>query len=131
MADEDKKVNKAIDKDQAEEVDDGADTQTPDEVADVEKEAEADKNPEEKVEDPSAGAQDDKEATDAADQAVDDIANSTDTNPNARWYVVHTYSGHENKVATQLKQRVESEHLEYKILDVLVPTQDRIEIRSG
>src|SRR5438105_1140184 len=34
--------------------------------------------------------------------------------PGARWYVVHTYSGHENKVAATLKQRVESEHLENK-----------------
>lgn len=49
----------------------------------------------------------------------------------SKWYVVHTYSGHENKVAATLKQRIESEHLEGKILDVLVPTQDKIEIRSG
>lgn len=52
-------------------------------------------------------------------------------NTNAKWYVVHTYSGHENKVAVTLKQRVESEHLENKILDILVPTQDKIEIKSG
>ncbi len=52
-------------------------------------------------------------------------------NPNAKWYVVHTYSGHENKVAVTLKQRIESEHLEGKILDVLVPTQDKIEIKGG
>lgn len=51
--------------------------------------------------------------------------------PGARWYVVHTYSGHENKVATTLKQRVESERLENKIVDILVPTQDKIEIKSG
>lgn len=51
--------------------------------------------------------------------------------PGSRWYVVHTYSGHENKVATTLKQRIESEHLEDKILQVLVPTQDKIEIKSG
>lgn len=48
-----------------------------------------------------------------------------------KWYVVHTYAGHENKVATGLKQRIESEHLENKILDILVPTQDKIEIRGG
>ena len=48
-----------------------------------------------------------------------------------RWYVVHTYSGHENRVATTLKQRIESEHLENKIFDILVPTQDKIEIRGG
>ncbi len=52
-------------------------------------------------------------------------------NPNARWYVVHTYSGHENRVAVSLRQRIESEHLENKIIDILVPTQDKIEIRSG
>ena len=56
---------------------------------------------------------------------------SQDENPNAKWYVVHTYSGHENKVAVTLKQRVESEHLGEKILDVLVPTQDKIEIKGG
>ena len=57
------------------------------------------------------------------------IASTTD--PNAKWYVVHTFAGHENKVLTNLKQRVESEHLENKIFDILVPTQDKIEIRSG
>ena len=57
--------------------------------------------------------------------------NQKNDNPNAKWYVVHTYSGHENKVAATLKQRVESEHLEDKILDVLVPTQDKIEIKAG
>lgn len=51
--------------------------------------------------------------------------------PGARWYVVHTYSGHENKVATTLKQRVESERLGDKIVEILVPTQDKIEIKSG
>ncbi|OGE30420.1 transcription termination/antitermination factor NusG [Candidatus Daviesbacteria bacterium RIFCSPHIGHO2_01_FULL_44_29] len=45
--------------------------------------------------------------------------------------MVHTASGHENRVAAALKQRIESEHLEDKILDVLVPTQDKIEIKSG
>lgn len=55
----------------------------------------------------------------------------TNDNPNARWYVVHTYSGHENKVATTLKQKVETERLEDKIIDVLVPVQDKIEIKNG
>lgn len=50
---------------------------------------------------------------------------------NAKWYVVHTYSGHENKVAAALKQRIESEKLEDKILEVLVPMQDKIEIKAG
>lgn len=49
----------------------------------------------------------------------------------AHWYVVHTYSGHEAKVAQQLKQRVESMGFEDKILEILIPTQEKIEIRSG
>lgn len=49
----------------------------------------------------------------------------------ARWYVVHTYSGHEVKVATALKQRVETMNLENRVLEILIPTQEKIEIRSG
>ncbi|MBI3341672.1 transcription termination/antitermination factor NusG [Candidatus Curtissbacteria bacterium] len=48
-----------------------------------------------------------------------------------RWYVVHTYSGHEAKVAATLKQRVTSQKLEDKVLDIMVPTQDKIEIKEG
>src|SRR3990167_10002730 len=49
----------------------------------------------------------------------------------AHWYVVHTYSGHEAKVAATLKQRIESQKLQDKILDILVPTQEKIEIKEG
>ena len=51
--------------------------------------------------------------------------------PNAKWYVVHTYSGHENKVAATLRQKIESEHLKEQILEILVPMQDKIEIKGG
>ena len=37
----------------------------------------------------------------------------------AKWYVVHTYSGHENKAATTLKQKIESQNLKDKILDII------------
>jgi len=47
------------------------------------------------------------------------------------WYVIHTYSGHEAKVATALKQRAESLGLKDKILDILVPTQEKIEVKEG
>jgi transcriptional antiterminator NusG len=52
-------------------------------------------------------------------------------NEKARWYVVHTYSGHENKVAIALKQRVESFGYQEKILKVLVPSQEKIVISEG
>lgn len=70
------------------------------------------------------------EQTEPNDVSVTDEPTTSD-NPDAKWYVVHTYSGHENKVSAALKQRIESEHLEHKILDILVPTQEKIEIRGG
>lgn len=48
-----------------------------------------------------------------------------------QWYVIHTYSGHESKVAATLKQRIESQKLQDKILQILVPTQEKIEIKEG
>ena len=52
-------------------------------------------------------------------------------NPKARWYVVHTYSGHENKVAETLKQRTQTLNLSEKILEVLIPVQEKIQIKRG
>lgn len=49
----------------------------------------------------------------------------------ARWYVVHTYSGHENKVAETLKQRAETMGLTSFILEMLIPTQEKIQIKRG
>lgn len=51
--------------------------------------------------------------------------------PRAHWYVIHTYSGHEGRVMAGLKQRVETLKLADKILEVLIPTQEQIQIRSG
>jgi transcriptional antiterminator NusG len=48
-----------------------------------------------------------------------------------RWYVVHTYSGYENKVKTNLEKRVESMGMEDKIFRVLIPTEDETEERDG
>src|SRR3989344_7548532 len=48
-----------------------------------------------------------------------------------KWYVIHTFAGHENRVAATLNQRIEAEHLENNIFDILVPTQDKIEIKGG
>ena len=48
-----------------------------------------------------------------------------------RWYVVNTYSGHENKVKANLEHRIESMGMEDRIFQVLVPMEDEIEIRQG
>ena len=47
------------------------------------------------------------------------------------WYVIHTYSGYENKVKTNLEKRVESMNMEDKIFRVLVPMEDEIEFKNG
>ena len=49
----------------------------------------------------------------------------------ANWYVVHTYSGHEHKVAAGLEQRANSMNLTDYILEVLIPTQNKIQIKKG
>jgi transcriptional antiterminator NusG len=48
-----------------------------------------------------------------------------------RWYVVHAYSGHEEKVRNNLMKRVDSMDMHDRIFDVLVPTEDVIEIKDG
>ena len=47
------------------------------------------------------------------------------------WYVLHTYSGYEEAVARNLKQRIESMGMEDKIFSVLVPIEKKIKIKSG
>ena len=49
----------------------------------------------------------------------------------AKWYVVHTYSGHENKVAATLKQRVDTMKLADKIFQIIVPTRNIVTVKHG
>ncbi|MFC1640514.1 transcription termination/antitermination protein NusG [Patescibacteria group bacterium] len=48
-----------------------------------------------------------------------------------RWYVLHTYSGYEETVAKNLKQRIESLDMQDKIFNVMVPKEKKIKIKSG
>ena len=49
----------------------------------------------------------------------------------ARWYVVHTYSGYENKVKANIEKSIQNLHLEDQILSVEVPLEDVVEVRNG
>lgn len=49
----------------------------------------------------------------------------------ANWYVVHTYSGYENKVKANIEKTIENRHLEDQILEVRVPMQDVVEVKNG
>ncbi len=49
----------------------------------------------------------------------------------AKWYILHTFSGYENKVADNIRKVVENRHLEHLIEDVKVPTESVTEVRDG
>lgn len=64
----------------------------------------------------------------------EEVKKETENSPSqegAKWFVVHTYSGHENKVAATLKQKIKASNYEDRIFDILVPTQEKIEVREG
>jgi len=49
----------------------------------------------------------------------------------AYWYVVHTYSGHENKVKANIEKIVENRNMQDLILDIVVPTEETVEVKNG
>lgn len=51
--------------------------------------------------------------------------------PEARWYVLHTYSGHENRVASSIKQRIEAMNVVGRVFNVVVPTRDTVVVKRG
>ena len=52
-------------------------------------------------------------------------------NGDRQWYVIHTYSGYENKVKTNLEQRIRSMDAQDQIFQVIIPTEDEIEVKDG
>ena len=62
-------------------------------------------------------------------QTADDEAQTPDDG--RAWYIVQTYSGYENKVKTSLEQRVKTMDMSNKIFQVIIPTEEEIEIKDG
>ena len=60
-----------------------------------------------------------------------DAVDGSDLSKKAKWYVVHTYSGHENKVKVNMEKMAENRGMQNLILSVVVPTEDRVEIKNG
>ncbi len=56
---------------------------------------------------------------------------SQEENTEARWYVVHTYSGYENKVKTDLEKTIKNRELEEYFFEIIVPMEEQIEIKDG
>jgi len=73
------------------------------------------------------------ESTDDTGKNAEDnvIVVNGDVSPLAHWYVVHTYSGHENKVAITLKQRAEAGGFTDRIFKIFVPHQQKIVVSEG
>lgn len=69
-----------------------------------------------------------EEQTDNLDAEADDGVEPAD---GRAWYIVQTYSGYENKVKVDLEQRIKSMDMSQRIHQVVVPTEDEIEIRDG
>jgi len=87
--------------------------------------------------------EDERAAEDAAEEQespVDDGVEETEKTEaeeapprpdNTEWYVVHSYSGYENKVEKNLKHRIESMGMQDKIFQVVVPTEEEVELKDG
>jgi transcriptional antiterminator NusG len=78
----------------------------------------------------SAASEDDSPevSLDFLDQDADSIEGEED---GRSWFVVHCYSGYENKVRHNLEQRIETMGMKDKIFDIVVPTEEEIEVREG
>jgi transcriptional antiterminator NusG len=73
---------------------------------------------------------DDAEKQDTAPLTADDEETAEDDDDRS-WYVIHCYSGYENKVKHNLEQRIETMQMQNQIFAVEVPTEDEIEVKEG
>lgn len=100
------------------------------EVEDVESkagEAPAEEEPAEAEDFPAETAE--AEAGSGQNSVEEDIVG--DKSKKAKWYVVHTYSGHENKVKVNIEKIVENRGMQDLVLSIIVPTEDHVEIKNG
>jgi len=61
----------------------------------------------------------------------ENLPKSQKANDGSKWYIVHTYSGHEDRVAKSLKQRIQSLGFEDRIFDIIVPKRNTIKVSGG
>ncbi len=71
------------------------------------------------------------EAAEEDAESIETSASFPRRSKEAKWYVVHTYSGHENKVKVNIEKLVENRGMQNLVLSVIVPTEDRVELKDG
>ena len=115
----------------------------PENVADEKIEESSDEEAVEKVEETAASSESSDEpkeeekvaeSTESSNEPTDVLADANKKHPNeeiAKWYIIHTYAGHEDKVARSLKQRVEAMKFADRIFDIIVPTRNTIKVSQG
>ena len=88
---------------------------------------------EEALKEQSSEEQRPEQAVEEAAAAVATAAPEGEEQPSdgRRWYVIHTYSGYENKVKANLEQRIASMGVKDKIFQTIIPTEEEIEIKDG
>jgi len=100
----------------------------------------AKENPEEQVPEeikemsPSESEESAAPAEDAAEPITDLLGENNEQleeDDDRAWFVIHCYSGYENKVRHNLEQRIESMGMKNQIFDVVIPTQEEIEVKDG
>lgn len=74
---------------------------------------------------------DDQSESTTGQTGLEQGASKTKRDERRQWYVIHCYSGYENKVRKNLEQRVETMGMKDRIFDVVIPTQEEIEVRDG
>jgi transcriptional antiterminator NusG len=72
----------------------------------------------------------DKDEDDGVNIVLDDGV-SKNENKGRNWYVIHCYSGYENKVRHAIEQRIETMGMRDRIFDVIIPTEEEIEVKDG
>jgi len=80
---------------------------------------------------PAVSSLDQKPATRSEMQIPSDLPPIEATVEGPAWYVIHCYSGYENKVRHNLEQRIETMGMKDMIFDVVIPTQEEIEVKDG
>ena len=104
------------------------------ENAPAEEALEAEVNVTEPADEPAAKGGQDGDASDTEGMTEDapaEIDPAEEKRSKAKWYVVHTYSGYENKVKANIEKTIENQSLQEEILEVRVPVIDTFEIKNG
>ena len=79
----------------------------------------------------AAEQEDEISETGESDEDVEDESEGDQEDDGRAWYVVHCYSGYENKVRHNLEQRIETMGMKDRIFDIVVPTEEEIQVKEG